>query len=83
MIELAFRALLMAGVGHSPLLNARLLAAPNAAIAMAAVAVRAEEKHHETFFAQADTLPENRFVVSPCHAPSQAGLDNGSDFVTG
>ena len=83
MIELALRALLVSGVGHSPLLSASLLAAPNAAIAMAAIAVRADEKHHETLFAQAGALSENRFVVSRCHAPSQAGLDNGSDFVTG
>ena len=83
MIEPAFRALLVPGVGHSPLLNASLLAALDAAITMAAITVRADEKHHETLFAQADALPENRFVVSRCHAPSQAGLDNGSGFVTG
>ena len=45
MIESAFRALLVAGVGHSALLTAGLLVAPNAAIAMAAVAVRVDEKH--------------------------------------
>ena len=50
---------------------------------MAAITVRADEKHHETLFAQADSLPENRFAVSRCHASSQAELDNGSDFVTG
>ena len=83
MIELALRTLLVPGVGHSPLLNANFLAASDAAIAMAAITVRADEKHHETLFAQADSLPEDRFVVSRCHAPSQAGLDNGSDFVTG
>jgi hypothetical protein len=83
MIKAAFRALLVPGVGHSPLLNTGLLAALDAAIAMAAIAVRANEKHHETLFAQADSLPEDRFVVSRCNAPSQAGLDNGSDFVTG
>jgi hypothetical protein len=73
MIELAFRALLVPGVGHSPLLKASFLAASDAAIAMAAIAVRADEKHHETLFAQADSLPENRFVVSRRHAPSPAG----------
>ena len=83
MIKAAFRALLVPGVGHSPLLNAGLLAALDAAIAMAAIAVRANEKHHETLFAQADSLPEDRFVVSRCHAPSQAGLDNGRRFVAG
>ena len=83
MIKPAFRALLVPGVGLPPLLNASLLAALDAAIAMPAVAVRAEEKHHETLFAHADALSENRFVMSRCHAPSQAGLDNGSDFVTG
>ena len=72
MIKTAFRALLVPGVGHSPLLNAGLLAALDAAITMAAVAVRANEKHHETLFAQADSLPEDRFVVNRRHAPSQA-----------
>ena len=72
MIKAAFRALLVPGVGHAPLLNAGLLAALDAAIAMAAIAVRANEKHHETLFAQADSLPEDRFVVNRRHAPSQA-----------
>ena len=83
MIESAFHALLVQGVGPTPLSGAILFAASDAAIAMAAIAVRANEKHHETLFAQADSLPEDRFVMSRCHAPSQAGLDNGSDFVTG
>jgi hypothetical protein len=84
MIKAAFRTLLVPGVGHSPLLNAGLLAALDAAITMAAIAVRANEKDHEALFAQADSLPEDRFVVNRRHAPSQGkGLDNGSDFVTG
>src|SRR5450759_3652867 len=73
MIEPAFRALLVQGVGPTPLLDAILFAAPDAAIAMAAVAVRAEEKHRATLFAHANSLPENRFAVNRHHAFSQAG----------
>ena len=72
MIKPAFRALLVPGVGPPPLLEASLLAASGAAIAMAAVAVRADEKHRATLFAHANSLPENRFAVNR-HAFSQAG----------
>jgi hypothetical protein len=72
MIEPAFRALLVPGVGPTPLLDAILFAAPDAAIAMAAVAVRADEKHRATLLAHANSLPENRFAVNR-HAFSQAG----------
>jgi hypothetical protein len=73
MIEPAFRALLVPGVGPTPLLEASLLAASGAAIAMAAVAVRADEKHRTTLFAHANSLPENRFAVNRRHAFWQAG----------
>ena len=83
MIEPAFHALLVPGVGPPPLLDAILFAAPDAAIAMAAVAVRADEKHRATLFARANSLPENRFAVNRRLPPSPAGLDNSSGFVTG
>jgi len=73
MIEPAFHALLVQGVGPTPLSGAILFAAPDAAIAMAAVAVRADEKHRATLFVHANSLPENRFVVNRRHAFSQAG----------
>src|ERR1035438_2050451 len=73
MIKPAFRALLVPGVGPPPLLEASLLAASGAAIAMAAVAVRADEKHRATLFAHANSLPENPFAVNRHHAFSQAG----------
>jgi hypothetical protein len=73
MIESAFRAPLVPGVGAAPLLDASLLAASGAAIAVAAVAVRADEKHRAALFARANSLPENRFAVSRRHAFSQAG----------
>jgi hypothetical protein len=82
-IEPAFRALLTPGVGPTPLLDASLFAALDAAIAMAAMAVPADEKHHATLFAHANSLPENRFAVNRRHPPLQAGLDNSSGFVTG
>src|ERR1035437_8690833 len=72
MIKPAFRALLVPGVGPPPLLEASLLAASGAAIAMAAVAVRADEKHRATLFAHANSLPENPFAVNRHHAFSQA-----------
>jgi len=73
MIEPAFHALLVQGVGPTPLSGAILFAAPDAAIAMAAVAVRADEKHRATLFVHANSLSENRFVVNRRHAFSQAG----------
>jgi len=71
-IEPAFHALLVQGVGPTPLSGAVLFAAWDAAIAMAAVAVRTDEKHRATLFANANSLPENRFAVNR-HAFSQAG----------
>ena len=71
-IEPAFHALLVQGVGPTPLSGAVLFAAWDAAIAMAAVAVRTDEKHRATLFAHANSLPENRFAVNR-HAFSQAG----------
>jgi hypothetical protein len=73
MIEPAFRALLVTGIGTPALPAARLLAASGAAIAVAAIAVRADEKHRAALFAHANSLPENRFVVNRRHAFSQAG----------
>jgi hypothetical protein len=81
MIELAFRALLVALVGPLPLLPAGLLAAWETAVAVSAITVRADVEHRLT--PKAKSLPENCFAVNRRHAPSRAGLDNGSGFVAG
>ena len=73
MIKPAFRALLVPGIGPPPLSGAILFAAQDAAIAMAAVAEGADEKHRATLFVHANSLPENPFVVNRRHAFSQAG----------
>jgi hypothetical protein len=81
MIELPFRALLVASVGVPPLLPAGLLAALIAAVAVSAVAVRADEENRVAALTKANPLPQNRFAMNHRHASSQAGLDNGSGLV--
>ena len=83
MIEPSFRAPLVASVGPPALLRAGMLAARDAAIAMSAIAVRAEEEDRLALLTKANPLPQNRFVVNRRHASSQAGLDNGRRFVAG
>ena len=73
MIEPAFRALLVACIGASPLLPAGLFAAGGAAIAMSTIAVGADEEHGVALLAETDSLQEYRFAVSLRHASSQAG----------
>jgi hypothetical protein len=83
MIELPFGALLVASVGAPPLLPAGLLAALIAAVAVSAVAVRADEENRVAALTKANSLPQNRFAMNHRHASSQAGLDNGSGLVAG
>ncbi len=83
MIELPFGALLVASVGAPPLLPAGLLAALVAAVAVSAVAVRADEENRVAALAKANSLPQNRFAMHHRHASLQAGLDNGSGLVAG
>jgi len=83
MVELPFGALLVSSVGASPLLAAGLLAAFFVAVAMSAIAVRADEEHCVTLVTEANSLPEYRFAMSRRHASSQAGLDNDRGFVAG
>ncbi len=82
-IELPFRALLVSPVGAPPLFEPGLRAAFGAAVAVPAIAVRADEKDCAAVPARTDPLKENRFVVNRRHASSQAGLDNGGYFVAG
>jgi len=83
MIELPFGALLVASVGAPPLLPTGLLAALVAAVAVSAVAVRADEENRVAALTKAKPLPQNRFAMNHRHASSQAGLDNGSGLVAG
>ena len=73
MIEPSFGTPLVAPIGGSPLLAAGLLAALRAAIAMAAVTVRADEENRLAGLTKAKPLPQNRFAVNRRHASSQAG----------
>src|ERR1700730_3652765 len=83
MIEPPFRTPLVPSVGAPPLLEAGLHTASDAAIAMSAIAMRAEEENRVASLTHAKTTPENRFAMHRPHASSQAVLDNGSGFVAG
>jgi len=83
MIELPFGALLVAAIGAPPLLAAGLLAGFFVAVAMSAIAVRADEENRVAALTMANPLPQNRFTMNHRHASSQAGLDNGNGLVAG
>lgn len=82
MIEPTFKTLLVATIGRAMLTEARLPAAGEAAIALSAVTVGAQEEHRPAFDGMTKPLPQNCFPV-PRHASSQAALDNGTGFVAG
>ena len=73
MIEPSFRAPLVAPVGGPPLPAASLVAALGAAVAVSAIAVRADEENRLAALSKAKPLPQNRFAVYYRHASSQAG----------
>ncbi|HKV82444.1 MAG TPA: hypothetical protein VJP02_30130 [Candidatus Sulfotelmatobacter sp.] len=81
MIELPFGALLVALICAPPLLAAGLVAAWFAAVAMSAIAVRADEENRVAALTKANPLPQNRFAMNHRHASSQAELDNGTGLV--
>jgi hypothetical protein len=83
MIEPSFGALLVARVGAPSLVEAGTLTAWSAAVALSAIAVRADEEHCVTLATEANSLPEYRFAMNCRHASSPAGLDNGTGFVAG
>jgi hypothetical protein len=83
MIELPFGTLLVSSVGGSPLLAAGLLAAWIAAVALSAIAVRANKENRVAALTKTNPLPQNRFAMNHRHASSQAELDNGSSLVAG
>ncbi len=82
-IELPFRALLMALVGLLALGAPGLTAAGVTAIAVSAVAMRADEEHGVALLPETNSVQENRVTVFGRHAWLQARLDNGTRFVTG
>jgi hypothetical protein len=83
MIEPSLGALLVATVGAPSLVDPGMLTARGAAVALSAIAVRADEEHRVTLATEANSLPEYRFAMNCRHASSQAGLDNGRGFVAG
>jgi hypothetical protein len=82
MIFPSFLALLVSAIGAAPLMEPGLLAAVEAAIALSAIAARAEEKDGQAFAAPASPLSENHFAQNR-HASSQAVLDKGTGSVAG
>jgi hypothetical protein len=83
MIEPPFGALLVAAVGAPSLAGSGTLTTWSAAVALSAIAVRADEEHRVTLATEANSLPEYCFAMSCRHASSQAGLDNDTGFVAG
>ena len=83
MVELPFRALLMAFIGLPPLVATGFIAARVAAIAMSAIAMRADKEHRVALLTEAHPVQENRVTVCRRHAWLKARLDNGTRFVTG
>ena len=67
MIEPPFGALLVPFVGLPPLLETRLIAACRAAIAVSAIAVRADEKHCLALLTETNSMTEHRFAVYRRH----------------
>ena len=76
MIELSFRASLMAVVGPAALPAARFEAAGLAAVTLSAVAVPADPEHRVTSGCRTNPLPKNHLALR-IHVRCQAGLDNG------
>ena len=76
MIQPALGAALVSAVGAASLLEPRLVAAGEAAIALSSVAVLTDPEHRVASTAAANPLPKNDFVAKS-HARPQAGLDNG------
>ncbi len=76
MIELSFRALLVAAVGAASLPAAGFRAAGLAAVTLPAVAVPADPEDGVASDDRTNALPKD-YLALPIHARRQAGLDNG------
>ena len=68
MVELSFRALLVPFVGPLPLLPAGLVTAGDAAIAVPAIAVRADEEYGMALEAETNAIKEDCFAMNRRHA---------------
>jgi hypothetical protein len=82
MIESALRALLVAAVGSAALPAASFGATNRAAIALSAVAVRANPEHRLASLAATNPRPENHFSMNR-HRSTPAGFDNGNGSCQG
>jgi hypothetical protein len=82
MIVSALPTLLMPAIGGAPLPKPGYLAAGEAAIALSAITVGAQEEQSPTVRDEARSLSKNHFA-SGRHACSQAALDTGGNFVAG
>jgi hypothetical protein len=77
MIESALRTLLVAAVGRTALPPPGFAAASRTAIALSAIAVRANPEQRPASRAPANPLPQNNFSMNR-HPPMQADFDNGN-----
>jgi hypothetical protein len=82
MIEPALRTLLVAAVGGAVLPAPGCAAASRAAIALPAVAVRANPEHRLASLAATNPQPENHFPMNR-HRCAPAGFDNGNGSCQG
>src|SRR5450432_1268111 len=82
-VLLPVRALLVPCVGRPPLLQPGLIAALDAAIAVPAITVLADEKYSAALLTATNPKKEYRFAMYQRHTEAQAGLDNEGRFVTG
>jgi len=82
MIEPALQTTLVAPVGSAALLASSLRAASRAAIALPAVAVRANPEHRLASLAATNSRPENHFSMNR-HPPTAAAFDNSNGSCEG
>jgi len=82
MIEPALRTLLVATIGGAVLPNSGLGSTSLAAIALPAVAVRANPEHRLASLAATNPRPENHFSMNRHRSPP-AGFDNGNGSCQG
>jgi hypothetical protein len=80
-IEPPFQTLLIAAVSRPVLPAPRFGAARRAAVALSAIAMRANPEHRLASLAAANALPENHFSMN--HPPTQADFDKGNGSCQG
>ena len=82
MIEPSFGAPLVAAVGATPLTGAGLPRGRYAAVALSAIAVRADQEHRVAFDCRTNPLPENHFAMSR-HVRPAGGAGQRQRFMAG